>query len=91
MVQFGGHHLVLNVTMLGGQGVLAPVLTGALPASYTENGIQRRALAAENDQAFALLGSLDETGSGGKRLSIIRSRNRCLARDMTARLSSQAA
>ena len=59
MVQFGGHHLALNVTMLGGHGVLAPVLTGALPASCTENGIQRRALAAENDKAFGLLDTLD--------------------------------
>jgi hypothetical protein len=60
MVQFGGHHLALNVTMLGGHAVLAPVLTGCMPAIYTENGRQIRALAAENDKAFALLGSLDD-------------------------------
>ena len=60
MVQFGGHHLALNITMLGGHGVLAPVLTGCLPAIYMENGRRVRALAAENDKAFALLGSLDD-------------------------------
>ena len=59
MVQFGGHHLALNMTLLGAHGVLAPVLTGALPAVYTENGRDVRALAAENDKAFALLHSLD--------------------------------
>jgi hypothetical protein len=61
MVQFGGHHLALNIAMLGEHGVLAPVLTGCLPAIYTENGARVRALAAENDRAFALLDALDET------------------------------
>ena len=60
MVQFGGHHLALNVAMLGEHGVLAPVLTGCLPAIYTEAGTRVRALAAENDKAFALLGTLDD-------------------------------
>ncbi|MGX9981743.1 DUF3500 domain-containing protein [Methylobacterium fujisawaense] len=60
MVQFGGHHLALNVTMLGEHGVLAPVLTGCLPAIYEENGKRVRALAAENDKAFALLASFND-------------------------------
>jgi hypothetical protein len=60
MVQFGGHHLALNVTMLGEHGVLAPVLTGCLPAIYTEDGKTIRVLADENDQAFALLDTLDD-------------------------------
>jgi Protein of unknown function (DUF3500) len=60
MVQFGGHHLGLNVTMIGERGVLAPVLTGAQPAAYTENGRTTRALNHENDTAFDLLNSLDE-------------------------------
>ena len=46
--------------MFGGHGVLAPVLTGALPASYTEDGSRSAALAQENDKAFALLANLDE-------------------------------
>jgi hypothetical protein len=61
MVQFGGHHLALNATMFGEHGVLAPVLTGALPASYTDSGTSKRALSQENDKAFELLGSLDDT------------------------------
>lgn len=64
MLQFGGHHLALNLAMRAGQGVLAPVLTGCLPAIYTENGRRVRALAAENDQAFALLDTLNETQRG---------------------------
>jgi hypothetical protein len=64
MVQFGGHHLALNVTMLGGHAVLAPVLTGCLPAIYEEDGKRVRALAAENDKAFALLDTLDDKQRG---------------------------
>lgn len=64
MVQFGGHHLALNVTMLGEHGVLAPALTGCLPAIYTEDGKRVRALAAENDMAFALLSALDDGQRG---------------------------
>ena len=60
MVQFGGHHLALNATMLGEHAGLAPVLTGCLPATYTESGKTVRALAAENDKAFALLGTLTD-------------------------------
>src|SRR5262245_29479570 len=29
MIQFGGHHLALNLTIAGDQGVLTPTLTGA--------------------------------------------------------------
>lgn len=64
MVQFGGHHLALNITMLGEQAVLAPVLTGCLPAIYEENGMRVRALAAENDKAFALLDTLNNKQRG---------------------------
>lgn len=60
MVQFGGHHLALNVTIKGGHGVLAPVLTGAQPAVYTTDGRTVRALNHENDTAFDLLHTLDE-------------------------------
>ena len=61
MLQFGGHHLALNIAMAGAQGVVTPTLTGAQPAVYTANGKTVRALAQENDKAFALLDALDET------------------------------
>jgi hypothetical protein len=61
MLEFGGHHLALNITMAGKHGVITPTLTGAQPAVYTANGKTVRVLAQENDKAFALLNALDET------------------------------
>lgn len=61
MLQFGGHHLGLNITVVGAQGVLTPSLTGAQPALYTLNGKTVRPLSGESDKAIALLNSLDET------------------------------
>ena len=59
MLQFGGHHLALNVTIAGQQGILTPSLTAAQPAIYERNGKTVRPLGAENDKAFALLHALD--------------------------------
>jgi hypothetical protein len=61
MLQFGGHHLGLNVTIAGKQGVMTPTLTGAQPDVYTSNGKTVRVLAQENDKAFAVLNALDES------------------------------
>ncbi len=61
MLQFGGHHLALNITIVGQRGVLTPSLTGAQPALYAANGKTVRPLGQENDKAFALLKALDET------------------------------
>lgn len=58
MVQFGGHHLAINMAMYQDQAVMAPILTGALPAVYTLNNVTKRVLAKENDIAFSLVGSL---------------------------------
>jgi hypothetical protein len=60
MLQFGGHHLALNVTIVGSEGILTPSLTAAQPAKYTLNGKVVRPLGAENDKAFALVNALDE-------------------------------
>jgi hypothetical protein len=59
MLQFGGHHLALNITIVGAHGVLTPSLTAAQPALYTENGKTIRPLGQENDKAFLLLNALD--------------------------------
>jgi hypothetical protein len=61
MLQFGGHHLALNITIAGEHGVLTPSLTGAQPALYTENGKTVRPLGGESDKAIALLSTLDES------------------------------
>ncbi|RYY18100.1 MAG: DUF3500 domain-containing protein [Alphaproteobacteria bacterium] len=59
MVEFGGHHLGLNVVIAGSHGVMTPTLEGAQPSIYTAGGKTVRVLAAENDKAFALLDALD--------------------------------
>ena len=60
MLQFGGHHLALNVTIAGEKGILTPTLTGAQPALYTLNGKTVRPLGQESDKALALLNALDD-------------------------------
>jgi hypothetical protein len=60
MLQYGGHHLALNITMVGLDGILTPSLTAAQPAKYTVDGKTVRPLGAENDKAFALINALDE-------------------------------
>jgi hypothetical protein len=61
MLQFGGHHLALNLTMRGADGVLTPTLTATQPATYTLKGKTVRPLGAENDLAFQLINALDAT------------------------------
>ncbi|TGO07438.1 hypothetical protein BTUL_0276g00060 [Botrytis tulipae] len=58
MIQFGGHDLGINMAMYGSKAVIAPLLTGCLPAI---NNVTKRVLAAENDIAFSLVGSLDDS------------------------------
>ena len=60
MIQFGGHHLGLNITLAGEQRTLAPSHTGAQPAFYELEGKTVRPLGRETDKAFALLSSLNE-------------------------------
>jgi hypothetical protein len=61
MLQFGGHHLAINLTLAGSRATLAPTLTGAQPAKYTFEGRSVRPLGDENDKAFALMAALDAT------------------------------
>lgn len=60
IIQFGGHHLGLNVTLAGDKGTLSPSHTGAQPAVYEFEGKTVRPLGRETDKAFALLSSLDD-------------------------------
>jgi hypothetical protein len=59
MLQFGGHHLALNITIVGSTGIMTPSLTGAQPAVFKVNGRTIRPLGRESDEALALLQSLD--------------------------------
>jgi hypothetical protein len=59
MLQFGGHHLAINVSVVGRDSVLTPTHTGAQPATFALNGETVRPLGKENDKAFALMNALD--------------------------------
>jgi hypothetical protein len=61
MIQFGGHHLAINVTVVGSTSVMTPSLPAAQPAKYVLNGQTIRPLGDENDRAFALMATLDES------------------------------
>jgi Protein of unknown function (DUF3500) len=60
MVQFGGHHLGVNVTVIGKNFVLTPTHTGAQPALFKRGNNDVRPLGQENDAAFKLVNALDE-------------------------------
>jgi Protein of unknown function (DUF3500) len=60
MLQFGGHHLALNITIAGTKGVMTPSLTGAQPATFPLNGKTIRPLGRESDKGYALLESLSD-------------------------------
>jgi hypothetical protein len=59
MIQFGGHHLAINVTIAGKANVLAPSLPAAQPATFKLNGETIRPLGREYDKGFVLINSLD--------------------------------
>jgi hypothetical protein len=59
MLQFGGHHLGLNVTIVGNDTTLTPTHTGAQPDAFARDGKTVRPLGAENDLAFKLVNMLD--------------------------------
>jgi len=60
MLQFGGHHLAINLTLAGSQATMAPSLPAAQPATYTFEGRTVRPLGNENDKAFALINALND-------------------------------
>ena len=69
MLQFGGHHLAINLTLSGAQASMTPSLPAAQPATYTFEGREIRPLGKENDKAFALINALDEKQRGQAILS----------------------
>jgi hypothetical protein len=50
-VQYGGHHLAVNITLTGDTMTFAPTLFGVQPAAYTLNGVSHEPLAGETDKA----------------------------------------
>jgi hypothetical protein len=64
MVQFGGHHLGVNVTVIGKHFVLTPTHTGAQPSLFQRGGKDVRPLGSENAAGFKLVNALDEKQRG---------------------------
>ena len=60
MVQFGGHHLGVNVTVVGKHFVLTPTHTGAQPARFKRGDKEVRPLGPESDAAYKLVAALDD-------------------------------
>ena len=50
MLQFGGHHLAINLTLGGSNASMTPSLPAAQPAKYTFEGREVRPLGRENDK-----------------------------------------
>ncbi|WP_229070351.1 DUF3500 domain-containing protein [Actinoplanes sp. DH11] len=59
-IQYGGHHLAVNLTIKGDVMTMAPTLWGAQPASYTTGGTTVAPLRGETDAAFAVMDALDD-------------------------------
>ena len=60
-VQYGGHHLAINVTLVGSKMTMAPTLWGSQPAFYDQGGVKFEPLSGETNKAFALMVALDGT------------------------------
>jgi hypothetical protein len=60
MLQFGGHHLALNITIAGQHGLLTPSLLAVQPAKFTLDGKTVRPMGRETDKALELVQALSE-------------------------------
>lgn len=60
--QWGGHHVTVNATVAGSNIALTPSFIGCQPCEYTDaSGATIRPLGDIEDEAFALVNSLDAT------------------------------
>ena len=59
-LQFGGHHLAINATVVGPRLTLAPSLTGGQPLAFELDGEPVYIVAEEVSDAAALLGALSD-------------------------------
>lgn len=58
ILQFGGHHLAINLTMAASEASITPSLPAAQPATFTIEGREIRPLGRETDLGLALVNSL---------------------------------
>lgn len=64
MLQFGGHHLAINATVVGANITLAPSLTGGQPLKFSKDGKAVYIVEQEVKRAQVLLESLDAAQRG---------------------------
>ena len=62
--QWGGHHVTVNATVVGSEISLTPSFIGVQPGTYDLDGNEIRPLGDIEDEAFALVDSLDATQQG---------------------------
>ena len=85
MLQFGGHHLALNITIAGEHGVLTPTSDGRAARALHERWKDDTALGRRRaTRRWPCCNALDE-GSGSKRFSATGSADLVSVRDRTAR------
>ena len=60
IIQFGGHHLALNITIAGERGVLTPSLIAVQPAKFSLDGKTIRPMGRETDKALELVKALTD-------------------------------
>jgi len=68
-LQFGGHHMVIHVTVGGGVVSASPMFTGVEPTTFTLDGVEYSPMVEEADAVFGLLGSLTEEQLATAKLS----------------------
>lgn len=69
-IQYGGHHLAVNISALGNNLTIAPTLWGAQPTTYKVGAKTIEPLKGEVEKALSLMGSLDATQQKKATLSI---------------------
>jgi uncharacterized membrane protein YgcG len=57
-IQFNGHHLGLNVTIVGKNNVMAPSMIGAYPNIYPKDGKEFHVMGEETSRAISLMQAL---------------------------------
>ena len=72
MLQFGGHHLAINATVVGSNITFAPSLTGGQPVKYTKDGKTVYIVGQEVKDSFAMVNGLS---SAQKAKAVISSKN----------------
>ena len=68
--QFGGHHLGVNVSVVGGRSYLSPTFVGIDPAVYERDGVTAMPLAAQAAAGRALFQELAGPAQQAARLDI---------------------